>query len=256
MSAGSGRNYSCTDIVLLDTSAAQEVCDRPALTVRVFGNGEGKGNWQFHMEDNEELENALNNPKKVKKVLDTIQQMFGDMVLDESKYGFVSNYNQTILFRRAAIVAMKTLEYSPVVKIGSTPLVAFLYVLVEAYNHQGDKNRLGRSKVSTTPSKGYVLTFPVVIEVTSIGRRTSRVNSMTVCAKRAQEHLGLLVLQEKRRQCAQMENMSSTILMYRISTRMSLHLRSDIFVNMEAFQNEVQEMEDMLASLVAEIAVE
>ena len=88
---------------------------------RVLGNGRFKGHIIY-------LRYCRIQRREQKKI-ETMQQLYWDMVLDESKYGFISNYNQTIFFRRADNALDKTLEFSPTILLGESPLIAFLFVL-------------------------------------------------------------------------------------------------------------------------------
>ncbi|KAI5081430.1 hypothetical protein GOP47_0004613 [Adiantum capillus-veneris] len=62
------------------------------------------------MEDNEELENALNNPKKVKKVLDTIQQMFGVTLAMKTLHLYHDGATETFVKEQMAYYALKELQ--------------------------------------------------------------------------------------------------------------------------------------------------
>ena len=136
-SGGSGRSYSYTDMVIFDLSAPQDVGEQMELSHRVYGNGEAKGPWQWEVQGAGNLLDVLQDKKKGAKTIEIVQQLYGDMVLDESKYGFISNYNQTIFFRRADNVLDKTLEFSPTILVGESPLIAFLFVLFRAH---GERN--------------------------------------------------------------------------------------------------------------------
>jgi hypothetical protein len=111
---------------------------------RVYGNGEAKGPWQWSMTPSQELDEVLGYCRDLKKFVEPIQQLYGDMVLDETRYGFITNYNQTVFFRRAAQVGDKTFEFSPVILIGEAPIQAYLYVLVQAHLDVGAKVHLQR----------------------------------------------------------------------------------------------------------------
>jgi hypothetical protein len=157
LSGGSGRSYSYTDLVILDASVPQPQGNRKELSNRVYGNGEAKGPWQWSMPLSQELDEALAECRDPKKFVEPIQQLYGDMVLDETRYGFITNYNQTVFFRRAAQVEDKTLEFSPVILIGKAPIQAYLYVLVQAHSDAGAKVQLQRRSVPITPAIGYNL---------------------------------------------------------------------------------------------------
>ena len=114
-SDGSGRSYSYTDMVILDKSFPQGTGERMELSHKVYGNGEAKDPWQWEVQGGGNLLEVLQDAKKAAKTVETMQQLYMDMILDESKYGFISNYNQTIFFRRADDVKDKTLEFSPTI---------------------------------------------------------------------------------------------------------------------------------------------
>jgi hypothetical protein len=156
-SGGSGRSYSHSDLVILDTSVPQGNGEKRELSARVYGNGEAKGPWQWVVPASEQLDVALVGSKNPKFV-EPIQQMYGDMILDESRYGFLTNYNQSVFFRREAVVGNKGLEFSPVISIQDAPVEAFLFVLVQAYQDRAIKYVLGRRLVPVTPAGGYNLT--------------------------------------------------------------------------------------------------
>jgi hypothetical protein len=131
--------------------------DKRELSKRVYGNGEAKAPWQWLMPSCQQLDEALASCKNPEQFVEPIQQLYGDMVLDESRYGFITNYNQTIFFRRAIHIADKTLEFSPVILIEEAPIQAYLYVLVQAHLHSGAKLHLQWQSVPISPTSGYNL---------------------------------------------------------------------------------------------------
>ncbi|KAG0598088.1 hypothetical protein M758_12G044900 [Ceratodon purpureus] len=151
-SDGSGRSYSYTDMVILDKSFPQGTGERMELSHRVYGNGEAKDPWQWE------------DAKKAAKTVETMQQLYMDMILDESKYGFISNYNQTIFFRRADDVKDKTLEFSPTIEMA----------------HRAVKHRLPRASVPFTLKWGYTLTLPRVTSTSAQGRKRMHSESTIV----------------------------------------------------------------------------
>jgi hypothetical protein len=53
--------------------------------------------------------------------------------------GFISNFNQSIFFRRADNVLEKTLEFSPTILVGESQLIAILFVLFRAHGNSALK---------------------------------------------------------------------------------------------------------------------
>ena len=98
----------------MDMSIPQAVGDKRKLSDWVFENGEAKGPWEWLLQTSQQLDEAIASAPIPQKFIESIQQLYGDMILDESRYGFISNYNQTVFFRRARVVTDKTLEFSPV----------------------------------------------------------------------------------------------------------------------------------------------
>lgn len=96
--------------------------------------------------------------------------MYGDMILDETKYGFISNYNHSVFFRKADNVQDKTLEFSPTILVGESPLTAFLFVLFRAHADRAVKKQLPRAAVPIAPVGVYPLILPPMISVSSSGR--------------------------------------------------------------------------------------
>ena len=74
-------------------SIPQAMRDKRRLFEKVFGNGEAKGLWQWLLPTSQQLDEAIANSPKPHMFIELIQQLYGDMILDESRYGFISNYN-------------------------------------------------------------------------------------------------------------------------------------------------------------------
>jgi hypothetical protein len=56
------------------------------LAYRIYGNGEVKGFWQWEVQGSSSLLKVLQDTKKQAKMIETLQQMYGDMVLNETKW--------------------------------------------------------------------------------------------------------------------------------------------------------------------------
>lgn len=180
-SGGSGRSFSFTDMVVLDISQGQQLNN---LSARVFGNGEAKGNWQWELGLLSFVQALNSSDTKQKICIEVLQQLFGDMILDESVVGFISNYNETVFFYRES-GRSKKLYYSPVVKITDAPVEKFLFVLEFVEQRKHLKPLLCRTLVKETPRNGYSLQLPQVQYVTPTGRLGKRkVNTIQVKAAR------------------------------------------------------------------------
>lgn len=172
-SGGSGRSFSYTDLVIIDKSQSQSSTAPLDLSHRVYGNGEAKGPWQWDL-GNDSFEEALNrDTKKQKMCTDVLQQLFGDMVLDETMVGYISNYNQTVFFKRLD-GRSKSLQFSPVVKVDDAPVEKFLFVLDFVEQNKHLKPLFSRTIVKDTPPGGYTINLPLLSTKTSSGRTTKR----------------------------------------------------------------------------------
>ncbi|EFJ19569.1 hypothetical protein SELMODRAFT_418936 [Selaginella moellendorffii] len=146
---GSGRGFSFSDLLILDSSQGQPAGARKMLSQRVFGNGGAKG---VSLAGYTSLDELLRDDS-VKQV---IQQLYGDMILDETKYGFITEYNSTVFFRR--VVGTQTLECSPVVRVNEAPIEKFLFVLHQAEMDKNMKPDFSRTVVKdTSPGDYHVL---------------------------------------------------------------------------------------------------
>lgn len=180
MSGGSGRAFSFTDMVIIDITQSQDLRN---LSARVYGNGEGKGHWQWEVLARS-FEEALNSPLERKKCIEVLQQLYGDMVNDESIVGFISNYSQSVFFYRDD-AASKSLFLSPIVKIDDAPLEKFLYVLEFAEQRKHLKPSMSRVLVTETPTQGYTLSLPQIRGTSSSGRTLRRnIQNVQVKAQR------------------------------------------------------------------------
>lgn len=159
---GSGRGLADGDIVLVDNLKPQNTLN---LSDRVYGNGGVKGAWQFLMEPYGSVFDLYGSRKEkhIKKMEGSIQQCYGDMIFDETSIGFLSNFNETLFFRRSLDVNDKSLEISPLIQVDKDkPVLAFVFALQMAYKSQVDgvKAKLLRGLVPVTPPTGYRLQFP------------------------------------------------------------------------------------------------
>ncbi|KAI5055998.1 hypothetical protein GOP47_0029519 [Adiantum capillus-veneris] len=167
---GSGRSLSYTDIVIMSDDP-QPTGNRRELSRRIFGNGEVKGPWQWEILRDVTYAARLIDKKKGQAMKEVLQQLFGDMVLDETKYGFITNYNSTVFFRRTDL---KSLQFSPVVAVEDAPLEKFFLVISLAYRDRLEKHALSRVTVPDTPPQGYKIAVAQGEMITRSGRLSAR----------------------------------------------------------------------------------
>lgn len=171
---GSGRGLSFTDAMVVDTNQAPDD-DNPSA--RVYAACEIKGPWQLKIQDGTSFIDGVRCGADQKHLLQVLQQLFGDLVTEEAPAGLITNYNETIFFKRANDPKCKKLWVSPVVRYNERPLQACLYVLHFVYESRGLKFLLPRNRVEVTLPSGYVSKPPGVTRVAICSGRTSTVRN-------------------------------------------------------------------------------
>jgi hypothetical protein len=77
-------------------------------------------------------------------------------------------------------VSDKTLEFSPTILVGESPLLAFLFVLFRAHEDRGMKKLLPRVAVPITPRTRYQMLLPRVSSISARGRERKHPESTIV----------------------------------------------------------------------------
>ncbi|EFJ28747.1 hypothetical protein SELMODRAFT_411334 [Selaginella moellendorffii] len=120
---GDGRSYSFATQVVVDTSVASSsfLCEGATRSEPSGVHGVG------HIVDpwNVELTQVGTGDRKVEY---RVQRLFGCMVLDEARVGYISSYHQTVFFRRPDATS-KRLQFSPVFGREGATVGAFVFLL-------------------------------------------------------------------------------------------------------------------------------